>query len=545
MLKKLFFIGLFFVAFTVNAQVKLSKKNIKKAEKYYQIGIEKFNAGEPDIALNNFLESLKINSNNVETLLALADVKMELKDYQGCQIYIEQALTLDPKVQPKVAKVLFRSYMGNGNFEKAKSYLDQVRQLSLLSSTLINEYDSLLLFCEKVSMKNIEMGLKIKNLGNAINSPASEYFPSLFLNDSAMVYTRRINNELNEDFFSSLKQNDIWTFALPLKGGINTAFNEGGQKVSNDGKWMVFTGCNYPEGKGSCDIYYSNYINGEWSSRKNIGYAINTEYWESAPCLSPDKSALYFSSNRPGGWGGMDIYVSYLNEKGEWGAPENLGPNINTKGDEMFPFLHNDNTSFYFTSSGWKSMGGSDVFVSRKTVDGFTLPINLGFPINTIDNESGLVVSASGKTAYFSSDRAGGFGKMDIYQYELPSLIQSFPIKKNESIVLQNIQFETGKWQLKTSSDETLNMLVNYLKLNPNISIQINGHTDNVGNEEDNNLLSFQRAKTVVDYLTSKGINLNRLSYKGYGSAQPIADNATEDGRAKNRRTEMVILSNK
>lgn len=544
MLKPLLIFGFILTGLFGSAQNKLSKKNLKKAESHYQQGIVQMDQGDLQSAMISLLSSYELNPENTKTLLALADLSMENKDYFSCIGYIEKAFHKDSSLARKLVSPLLRACLGAGQFTKAKTFLHYCRDFHLADTNEINMFDSLIAFSYGVSLKNLEKGLNIQHLSDSLNSSSSEYFPSLYLNGNAMVFTRRIDNERNEDFFYSIKKNDTWRSAIPLPGKVNTSYNEGGQKISEDGKMMVFTGCNYPEGIGSCDIYYTNKANEEWTERKNLGYPINTEYWESAPCLSSGKNAIYFSSNRPGGFGGMDIYVSYMNSKGEWGDPENLGPTINTNGDEMFPFLHLDNTTFYFTSNGWKTIGGSDIFVSRKSEQGFTMPINLGYPINTVDNESGLVVSTNGKSAYFSSDRFGGYGKMDLYTFELASETQAFPIEKTEKIILQNIQFETGKWQLNADAQAALKIIVNYLKSNPGISIQINGHTDNVGKDDDNLFLSTQRAKAVVEFLIREDISAQRLAYKGFGASMPIGDNQTEEGRAKNRRTEMVILSN-
>jgi hypothetical protein len=531
--------------FTGAAQHTISSGNQKKSSKLYDAGLVQIDLQEFEKAREFFLQSLQFNPSNTNALLALAEMNLETREYSSCVFYIERALLLDSNLLTKVYRPLIRAYLGDGQFTKAKLFLEKLPHLDFADQKFIYEHRSLIDFSQHVSNQNIQEGLRIKNLGEVINSPSSEYFPSVFLNDSSMIFTRRVDQERNEDFYFSTFNNNQWSKALPLSGKVNTGYNEGGQKITNDGSLMVFTGCNYPEGRGSCDIYYAFQEHGVWSERKPMGEGINSEFWESAPCLSPDKSTLYFSSNRPGGYGGMDIYVAYSNGKGSWSEPKNLGSSINTSGDEMFPFIHSDNISLYFTSNGWQGMGGSDIFVARKLANGFSIPLNLGYPINTIDNESGLVVSATGKTAFFSSDRTGGLGKMDIYEFTLAPLVQAFPVVQEEKMILQNIQFETGKWQLTTSSLDPLNALAYYLVKNPAIKVQINGHTDSIGKEEDNLQLSTQRAKAVVDFLIGKGISPDRLSFKGFGATQPISDNSTEAGRAKNRRTEMLILSNK
>jgi outer membrane protein OmpA-like peptidoglycan-associated protein len=401
--------------------------------------------------------------------------------------------------------------------------------------------------------------------------------------------------------------------------------------ISQDGQWLVFTGCTRPDGYGSCDIYISYKTTNGWSEAINLGNKVNSEQWDSQPCLSPDKRALYFSSHRPGGLGGSDIYVSHLQANGRWSEPENLGPQINTSGNEFSPFIHADNQTLYFTSTGWPGYGKEDLFVARKAGDGkWGTPQNLGYPINTVNEEGSLFIAADGKTAFYASDRAQGKGMLDIYSFELrpdirpartlwvkgkvydkktsaglPSSVELIdlaskqtiskvqtdesgnylitlpvgkdyafnvarrgylfysdnyslankapdstyrkdiplqPIEVNASVVLRNIFFDFNKYDLEPQSQAELDKVVQLLQENPTVKIQLEGHTDNIGNAADNLKLSENRAKAVVNYLISKGVDSKRLAAKGFGATQPIADNTTDEGRAQNRRTELKIV---
>jgi hypothetical protein len=256
-------------------------------------------------------------------------------------------------------------------------------------------------------------------MGDSINTNVSEYFPTITLDGKTLVFTRRVNH-FNEDFFEAIKGDDHWSKSTVLLGNINTNMNEGAQNISQDGQWLIFTGCNFPDGYGSCDLYISYLTKDGWSTPENLGNRINTEFWESAPSLSPDKRDLYFESHKPGGYGGGDIYVSHRTSGGRWSEPENLGPTINTAGDEGAPFIHADNQTLYFTSNGHQGYGGDDLFLSRKTDKGtWGIPENLGYPINTIENEGSLVIAADGLTAYYASDRSDSRGGLDLYTFEL------------------------------------------------------------------------------------------------------------------------------
>jgi outer membrane protein OmpA-like peptidoglycan-associated protein len=277
----------------------------------------------------------------------------------------------------------------------------------------------------------------------------------------------------------------------------------------------------------------------------NAGKSINTKYWESQGCFSPDGKYLYFVSNRPGGFGGKDIWRSEITQKGFLPAV-NLGDTINTKYDEMSPFVHPDNLTFYFSSDGQTGFGDYDLFVSRRsnTAQEWELPKNMGFPINTHNTENSLIVAANGKTAYYASD-ASGFGKEDIFQFELPENLQAEPLaelemdiitqKAGEEVILKNVSFASNSYALEQSSFAELDKLIAYLKKNPNLQIEIQGHTDDIGSEIDNLILSQERAKVVFEYLSAK-LN-NKLTYKGFGESQPLGLD-----KEKNRRTSFVIF---
>ncbi|MFN9710941.1 MAG: OmpA family protein, partial [Bacteroidota bacterium] len=468
------------------------------------------------------------------------------------------------------------------------------------------------------------------NLGDSINSKESEYFPSLTIDGKQLVFTRRLNNT-NEDFFISNKVNNKWHLAGQIPGNLNSPLNEGAQNISLDGKMLVYTACNREDGQGSCDIYLSYITKTGWSEGINAGQLLNTDQWESQPCLSPDKRALYFAARLPEGYGGSDIYVSYLQPNGRWGIPVNMGSEINTIGDESSPFVHADNQTFYFTSNGLQGYGGTDLFLMRKKADGsWGKPENLGYPINTINDEGTLIVAADGITAFYASDRSDSRGGLDIYQFSLPNYVRPLPtfwvsgkvfdikqkqglpaiielielstgqiiskiqteedgsylvplpsgknyafnvarkgylfysssffleksdkenifkkdipltpIEAGSKIVLNNIFFNTGSAELQPASTIELEKLVQLLSDNVGLRIEISGHTDNIGKPADNLTLSNNRAKAVVNFLIQKGIAAGRLTAKGFGETQPVAENTSEEGRSQNRRTELKVL---
>ena len=208
-----------------------------------------------------------------------------------------------------------------------------------------------------------------------------------------LIVTRRIEEKGgdNEDFFvSSRREDSTWSKLISLGKPFNSSLNEGALAYSADKNTVIYTACNRRDGFGSCDLYFSS-SDLSWKEVLNAGVNINSKHWESQACFSPDGKYLYFVSNRPGGYGGRDIWVSEISEKG-FGKAYNLGPNINTKYDEMSPFIHADNLTLYFASNGHIGMGDYDLFVSRRvnTQKDWQEPKNLGYPINTYLIENSL-----------------------------------------------------------------------------------------------------------------------------------------------------------
>ncbi|HEX3023992.1 MAG TPA: OmpA family protein, partial [Chitinophagaceae bacterium] len=263
------------------------------------------------------------------------------------------------------------------------------------------------------------------NMGDSINSKKSEYYPTVTIDDSLLVFTKR-GEGIREDFMQSSFKNGVFSKAKLIEGDINNEPSKGAITVSSDGDWMIFAG-NFRRGYGDFDLYISYATPQGWSEPENLGPNINSGYWDSSPSLSPDNRVLYFSSNRPGGFGGKDLYMSVRMANGKWGPATNMGPDINSKGDDMAPYIHADNQTLYFTSDGLPGYGGTDLFICRKDIAGnWSKPENLGYPINTIENEGSICVSSNGLTAYYASDRADSRGGLDLYTFTLRDDIRPY-----------------------------------------------------------------------------------------------------------------------
>lgn len=638
-MKNVFLLVLLLAATAVKAQTYNPENINKKAQDAYDKAMLQLRDGLIRDAIPLLGKAIEYYPGYVDAYLSLAGVYAELKEYKKCVDYYELARSKD--------SAYFRYYelpysidlAALGRFDDALQAVNDFLSLPNLGANSIksgqyrkNSYTFALQYAQQHPSGNYTFSPQ--NLGDSINTTQDEYYPSFTIDDSTFVFTRR-GEGIREDFIQSTLHKNGYSKWKKIDGSINVEPSKGGINISQDGEWLIFAG-NFPgKGDGDFDLFISYNTPTGWSEPVNLGYSINTEFWESSPSLSPDKNALYFSSNRPGGYGGKDLYVSYRKPNGQWTPAENMGPNINTKGDELAPCIHADNQSLYFTSNGLPGYGGTDIYVTRKVNGKWGVPENLGYPINTIENEGSLFVASDGVSAYYASDRADTRGGLDLYKFELPKEyrpiktlyvkgyvtdavthksipcsvelaedsttagpgrtitklqtdetgfyfitlpegknytftvnrkgylfysdaftlkdkpadttyeknIQLQPIALNSTVALKNIQFELKSFQLQPVSITELDKLVQLMTDNPAIAVQISGHTDNIGKDADNIVLSTNRAKAVAGYLISKGIDAKRLTWKGYGASKPVADNTTEEGRAKNRRTEFTITA--
>lgn len=422
-----YFIFLFSLTFfyQVNAQWYDPEKVHHKANTIYNLAINKAQNDEYETALKMIQEALKIDPRFVDAYLSSAGIYANMKDYNASVTNFEKAFDLDAQYSSYYLLPYSISLAGGGRFSDALKAVESFLAIPNLNERSRKAGE----FRKKTYQFAVDYDKKLaqskyvfapRNMGDSINTTHLEYFPSLTIDGKKLIFTKRIGS--NEDFYESNFEDGSWSMAVPLSGSINTPhYNEGAQNISQDGKWLIFTGCNFPNGLGSCDLYISFLTKNGWSEPQNMGRNINSEFWESTPSLSPDKRDLYFSSNVPGGFGGKDIWVSHRGDDGKWSIPYNLGPEINTAGDESTPFIHADNQTLYFNSTGHPGYSEKpDLYVTRKLPDGkWSTPVNLGYPINTIDDEGSLVVAADGKTAYYSSDRMDTRGGLDIYTFEL------------------------------------------------------------------------------------------------------------------------------
>ncbi|MGN7721068.1 OmpA family protein [Chitinophaga sp. 22620] len=393
----------------------------KKAMALFEQSMDAMRIYQYNDAVRLLKEAIKESPTFPDAYGQLGLTYIAMKQYPAALEAFAQLEKLDSNGFRSIRPSYARALAGNGQFKEALATLTDYMQTAKNPSPKAQQLKKNMEF----AVTTQPVPFQPQNLGDRINSPDPEYFPSPTIDGKTLVYTRRVRGR-NEDFFISDRDSLQWQASRDMGEPVNTAFNEGAQNISQDGEMLVFTGCDFPNGRGSCDIYYSIKTPEGWQPPKNIGPAINTESWESQPCLSPDKQTLYFTRETHDA--GADIFVSVRNAAGQWSPAERLGPQINTRGRETTPFLHADGQTLFFASDGHPGFGGLDIFYSRKQADGGWGPaVNLGYPINTIEEEGSLTVAADGKTAYYASDRSDSKGSLDIYSFELYESARPMP----------------------------------------------------------------------------------------------------------------------
>jgi outer membrane protein OmpA-like peptidoglycan-associated protein len=645
----LFCVGMFFTALLCAQSGYTTVKTTKdEALAAFRNGKAHSELGETAIAIGYYESAIRKDPYFIDARLAIADAHVEMRDYFKAERLFEEALAMDTFYAPVAFYFLAKIEWQLDKYDEAAahcaSYLRQ-NPKNPLNRGNAERLQKSAHFAAWAKANPVPF--ELKSVGPGINSEKDEYLPSFTADGENMVFTRStIKSERDdEDFYVSKKTDGVWSASTPFEG-INSNENEGAQSISPDGTWLVFTACNR-EGdgsQGSCDIYWSQLKREGWTKPVPFSATINSEAWDSQPSIGADNKTLIFTSSRPGTRGKYDLWITEKGAGGKWKKPERLPPPVNTGGRDHTPFFHPDGQTLYFASDSLPGMGGDDLFMSRRNPDGtWGEPVNLGYPINSKANEAGLVVSLDGKTAYYATDRPGGKGGLDIYEFSLPENVRpklanyakvrvtnaqtgaplvakvdfidlttgqsyvvsttkadgtsmiclpagreyalniskkkylfysanfnlteaatfaepfilnaalqpigqdssggpTLPLERGKPVTLNNIFFETGSAVLLPRSTVELDALTNLLLESPTLKIQINGHTDDVGDAKSNLALSTARAKAVFDYLIGKKIAESRLRFKGFGETNPVVPNNTPEDRSLNRRTEFEIF---
>lgn len=609
------------------AQRAWGQKNYREAERYLE-------------------KALRYDAEYADALYLLGELKLRQRQLAKAQFIWAKLMEVCPDYKPEIAYFLGVMYLEENKLDKA---------IPLIERFLANDerdfgYDkeakeALAEAKKKQSLFGNAVAFDPKPV-NRICTEFDEYLASISPDQQSMYFTRRsrkrdlksgpaAQSRMVEEFCLALRNSDgSFEKGAPLPSPFNSSYNEGGPSVTADNTELYFTVCEDIDGYKNCDIYYSEKdAYGYWTTPVSVGDHINrADSWESQVSVTANGEGLYFTSDRKGGIGGLDIYRCTRLEDDTWSAPEILDGRINTRYDEKSPFIHSDSQTLYFTSKGHPGLGGFDIFYARMQDSSWQAPSNIGFPINSEKDDLGLFVSLDGKTGYFSSNSLRSNNGWDLYQFVMPPearpeevfLIQgtlsvaegeelneakvkiknlktkelteirvdkqtgSFAriVAKEEATdyivkvekkgaafssrylsaedmnqelkveadlelasmevgkeyTLNDIQFATNSAELNRAAKSIIEEFVLFMEDNEQLKADIQGHTDNVGDAESNLNLSKSRAKAVYEYAKSLGLS-NRLSWHGYGESNPIADNSTESGRAKNRRTVFVITA--
>lgn len=636
----------------------------KKVMSLYEKGTDKKKYKKPE-RLEFLMKALTEEPDFAEANLAMglelvARCKLENKAFTPTLPFFYKAIASCPQVHSEPYYYIGFDYYERTLYDSAVKYLPKfIAFKDEDESKFAKDWDAEM-YQAKMMLKDAKkaVGLK-KNMPfdpkviPGVSTERDEYLAYISPDDKTCYFVRKVPvqnmnrvsaSDAEKEVFMLAQRDNTNRFSKgePMSAPFNTTDdNQGGCSISIDNKNLYFAMMRQEGGlQPNCDIYVSDNSGGEWSEIRKLSANVNhPKYWDSQPTIAADGVTLYFASDRPGGYGGIDIYVTRKDQKtGQWSVPQNLGPNINTPGDEKTPFIHSDSETLYFSSNGHFGFGGYDIFYVRKNEKGdWAEPENIGSPINSNGDDTGFFVSSDTKTGYFFSYDEGkvrgkGIGRYDLYGFDLykearpqqiafikgnlkdsagqqvsgavleikdvktkqvsfakvdsasgdymiavkkkndivltvkkedvafniktinvkdlPAIteepkvidIQVKEAKKGSSFVIDDILYNTNSAELKEESRIVLDNFAQYLKENPTIKIQIEGHTDNIGNVKDNEALSSNRAFSVKAVLEEFGVDGKRILAKGYGPNRPIADNKTEEGRAKNRRTEFQIL---
>ncbi len=646
--------------------LKKALKSIKEGDKLFYSDSKQF-----DKAKDFYLEAYHFNQKNALLNFKIGACFFAMKDTKHSIEFLERAKREKPDVTKELNYLLAIAYQRNYQFDKAISTFEEFRRS--LKPEDVKEYEASIKKYIAECKTGKELYAKpvrvfIDALPAEINTKYVEYGPVVNADESIIFFTARrpenvggqidesINDYYEDIWIAEKDSNGNWQKAYNPGKPLNTSSHDAVAGISADGQQLYI----YRGDEGG-DIYMSKLDGDKWTKPEKLNKNINSSAHESSAAFSFDYLTIYFVSNRDGGYGKHDIYLSKRNEKGRWGEAENLGPKVNTPYQEAAIFAHPDGKTFYFSSKGHNTMGGYDIFKVTYENGQWSEPVNMGYPINTTGDDIFLSIDASGRHAFYASTQNPA-NKSDIYmitflgpekpvndnvedqllafrekairdnsvesavavestqltilkgtitdeftgdplyaEIELTDnntgeLIATFQsnkttgkylvslpagkdygiavkaedclfysdhvnIEKSEGyqeivkniklkriavgskVVLNNIFFDTGKATLKKESKGELENLLKLMNDAPTLKLEISGHTDNTGSDAINKKLSEARAKAVVDYLVAHGISADRLTYKGYGSSQPVASNKTKEGRQQNRRTEFKVIA--
>lgn len=608
----------------------------KKAIKYFQQAEKLRGQRQFQEAIKKYDKAIQKDSSFAEAYYQAAASYSILQEHDSAAIYFLKISEIFPAAPRYIGAHLRLAELsfGEGDYQLALQRTSKYISLKMTEDRYFRRAQQIKENCI-FALDRIENPLAFnpRPLPPPINQFDQQYFPVLSADQKELFFIKRDHSE--EIYTSRLTDNGEWGEPAPIDSSLTTKYNEGTCSVSADSRTMVYTSCMRKDSYGSCDLYITYNFGGRWTEPVNMGRPVNSSAWDSQPSLSADGRTLYFVSNRKGGLGKRDIWVSERKLNGKWSSPKNMGPAINTEEDDISPFIHVNNRTLYFSTNARPGFGRFDIYYSDLKSDGtWDNPINFGYPINTMNDELAMFITSDGASGYYSFEtKVDDRLSSKLYQIDIPEeisikykssfiegviydslsldpvgasvklynverssleghvesdstngkylmvltegaeyalyidspgyLFRSYrfdfnrdsldlqglqadiplmPIQPGESTTLNNVLFAHDSYELSEKSLIALKFITNFLTDHPELLIEIAGHTDNSGTASYNQLLSEQRAKTVYNYLIEQGVDETRLFYAGYGSTNPVAPNSTDEGKALNRRIELVVL---
>jgi outer membrane protein OmpA-like peptidoglycan-associated protein len=402
------------------------------AQEMYNMGMELFEFTTRKQAKEMFVQATDFNPKFAAAHLMAGKAVLLTVHKEEALPHLLTAYQLDPQVDDEILYLIGQAYQYSENFDDAITYYQAYRKtlarsLSFDKSKKIYDLEWKIFESRnaKIYLAN-PVDVDIINLSDNINTEYSEYAPVVSADEKSLIFTSRrpdnTNPDLAEDFefyediYLSKFENGQWQSATAFPSPINGDYHNSNIGLSADGTVLYI----YTDENGG-DILVSNKNGEEWGSPKPLKGLINTPYRESSATINSDKNIMYFTSDKPGGYGGTDIYVSRLDNNGRWGKPVNLGNTINSERDEVGPFISKSGENLYFSSNGQAGMGDLDIYIAKRgdKIYEFERPINLGYPINSVENDVFFVLSGDEKSAYYSSVKSTSKGEQDIYKINM------------------------------------------------------------------------------------------------------------------------------
>jgi len=574
---------------------------------------------ENDIALRGLAECYRMTNQTDKAEIYYLKLKGTGKSDNNDKFYLAKIMMSNGKYPE--AKKYFDEYLQKAsNDDRAKNSLDAINNLNnFLKDSLMYKIYPLSISSEKADFAPVKLKASV-----------------VFISSRGGIYNKQKQHSWTGSPYLSMYQAEgagkEFKAPAPYASELISDFNDGPVSFSPSGDELFITRNNSKllsrnDKTSRLKIVYSKLQDGKWMTPSELPFN-RAQYNTAHASISPDGKRMYFSSDMPGGKGGMDIYYSERNGD-TWGDPVNLGPKVNTPGNETFPFAHT-NGILYFSSDGWSGLGGMDIFYTNINDKSLKAPVNPGYPFNTHRDDFGTYINEDGKSGYLSSNRSGGRGDDDIYYFEIRQNITVFgtvadketlepiayarviirdntgveigsvvadeqgkysydapldtdlhlasnpegffsgsiktstkgltaeslkadilleKIVINKPIVLDNIYYDLGKWNIRKDAEMELNKLVTILQENPGITIELGSHTDSRAGDDYNLKLSEKRAKSATEYIVKTGnIATSRVVSKGYGETQLVNNckngvKCNEEEHQKNRRTEFKVIS--